>query len=327
MRILRLLAIPLVVFATAALVVDGPEVFWQAGLLAAVFLAACFYLIFLAGGRGWASPVLAVLLVLVLGWWVLLPASQDRAWMADVARPPEATVQGSSLTIRNVRNFSYRSETDFDENWETRTWDLDQILGVNLVLSYWGSPYIAHTIMSWEFAQGPPLAISIETRKEEGEEYSAVLGFFRQYELYYVVADERDVLGLRTNHRGETLYMYRLNVDPVTARALLLDYVARINSLAAEPEWYNAAAQNCTTTIRVHMQHVGRGNFWDPRLLINGRIDELGYERGALDQSLPMAELREKSRFDQRVSGAGVTEDYSSRIRVGLPGSFPPRQP
>ena len=315
--------VPFVLFGGAALFVDGPQSSWLAGLLAAAFLAACLGGMVLVPNRRMGLGLTVPLVVLVLGWWVRIPPGQDRDWMADVSRPPEAVVQGSMLTIRNVRNFQYRSEMDFDENWETRTWDLDELLGVNLVLSYWGTPYIAHTIMSWEFAEGPPLAISIETRKEQGEAYSPVLGFFRQYELYYVVGDERDVLGVRSHHRGETLYMYRLRVDPPTARALLLDYVERINALAAEPAWYNAAAQNCTTTIRVHMQHVGRGNFWDPRLLINGRIDELGYERGALDQTLPMAVLRERSRFDSKVSGAPIAEDYSRRIREGLPGAFP----
>ena len=318
---------PLVLFGTAALFVDGPEAKSLRALLAATFAGASLYLLFVHRSRRTGYACFVGLLVLVLVWWVQIPPQQDRTWMADVAHPAEAVIEGSRLTVRNVRNFHYRSETDFDVNWETRTWDLDQLLGVNLVLSYWGSPYIAHTIMSWEFAEGPPLAISIETRKEEGESYSAVLGFFRQYELYYVVADESDVLGVRSNYRGEDLYMYRLNLDPATARALLLDYVEGINALAVDPAWYNAAAQNCTTTIRVHMQHVGRGNFWDPRLLVNGRIDELGYERGALDGSLPMAELRAKSRFDEKVSGSPLDGDYSRRIREGLPGGFAEPRP
>lgn len=313
---------PLVLFGSAALFVDGPESVWLGGLMAAFFAGTCLYLLLFCRSRRIGYAGFVALLALVLVWWVQIPPQQNRVWMADVARPAEALVHGSLLTIQNVRNFHYRSETDFDEDWETRTWDLDQLLGVNLILSYWGSPYIAHTIMSWEFAEGPPLAISIETRKEEGEAYSAVLGFFRQYELYYVVADESDVLGVRSNYRGEHLYMYRLKLDPATARALLLDYVEGINALAVEPAWYNAAAQNCTTTIRVHMQHVGRGNFWDPRLLVNGRIDELGYERGALDGSLPMPELRAQSRFDEKVSGTALGADYSRRIREGLPGGF-----
>ena len=125
------------------------------------------------------------------------------------------------VTIQNVRNFKYRSETDYDQRWETRTYNLDQIRGVDLFLSFWGPTQIAHTIVSWEFDDGQHLAISIETRKAKGESYSALRGFFRQYELYYVVADERDLVGLRTNYRGEQVYLYRIRVPAPTGTGSL----------------------------------------------------------------------------------------------------------
>src|SRR6202035_2568939 len=110
----------------------------------------------------------------------------------------------------------------------------------DMFLSYWGPTLIAHTIASWEFDDGRHLAISIETRKERGETYSALRGFFRQYELVYVVADEHDLIGLRTDYRGEQVYLYRLRVSAVPARALLVDYLQEINRLAEHPQWYNA---------------------------------------------------------------------------------------
>jgi Domain of unknown function (DUF4105) len=141
------------------------------------------------------------------------------------------------LVLHNVRNFDYRSETDFTPRWETRTYDLAHLTGLDLVMSYWGSPWIAHTILSRTFADGPPLAISIETRRERAETYSALRGFFREYEIYYVAADERDLVRLRTNYRGEEVYLYRLATPPDRG-ALLLDYVKSMNALRDRPAWY-----------------------------------------------------------------------------------------
>ena len=173
--------------------------------------------------------------------------SNERDWQPDVARLPSVDVRGDLLTVHNIRNFDYRTETDFTPRYEDRTYDLSKLRGVDLFLVYWGSPAIAHTIMSWQFEGAPPLAVSIETRKRRGQEYSAVQGFFKQYEIIYVVADERDVVRLRTNYRGEQVYLYRLNASAAQARALLMDYVASINALVEQPQFYNALTDNCTT--------------------------------------------------------------------------------
>jgi hypothetical protein len=258
---------------------------------------------------------------LVFAWWSAIEPDNDRDWLADVARTPSASIEGDLVTIRSVRNFDYRSETDFDERWEERSYDLSKLIGVDMFMSYWGSPWIAHTIVSWEFDDGQHLAISIETRKEMGEAYSAVLGFFRQFELYYVVADERDVVGVRTNHRGEEVYLYHLGTPVETARALLLDYLEEINRLSARPEWYNAATHNCTTAIFGHTANIAAANPWDWRIFVNGSLDELGYERGTLDNSLPFSELRESSNITARARAARESRDFSRLIREGLPGA------
>lgn len=326
-KLLRyLLAIPVVLltaaWCAAAVWFDGPAGLRDAGVLPVIAalpplaaLAALFWF------RGRWLGIAAALLVpaIVIAWWDAIPASNDRNWQADVARPPVAEFAGNMVTIRNVRNFDYRSETDFTEHWEERTFDLDQIVGVDFYLSYWGSPWIAHTIVSWEFADGRFLAISIETRKEKGESYSAVLGFFREYELYYVVADERDVIRLRSNYRGEEVHLYRLNTTPETARALLVDYLEEVNRLAVKPVWYNAMTHNCTTTIRKHAQHVAPGNPFDWRILVNGKLDEVGYERGVFDNTIPFEEARRRSNITERAKAADADPDFSHRIREGLP--------
>ncbi len=221
----------LTAWAAACLWFDGPQSRLWAGALAMAFVMAVIVLLVRVRPvwRLWAGFL--VLFLLVQLWWFAIEPSNDREWLADVAELPAVTFDGDLVTIRNVRNFQYRSETDFDANWETRTYDLSQLRGFDMFLSYWGSPMIAHTIASWEFADGQHLAVSIETRKEVGEEYSAVLGFFRQFELYYVVADERDVIGVRTNHRGEEVYLYRLKTPVPIARALLVDYLEEMNRL------------------------------------------------------------------------------------------------
>jgi Domain of unknown function (DUF4105) len=314
-----------IAWGAAALWIDGPSSRWLAGLLAAAYVALSLALVIRV--RMFRGGALAALVpfAAVLAWWLSIPASNDRDWMADVARLPSAVIKGNLVTIRNVRDFEYRgSDTDFVERWETRSYDLDKIVGVDLFLSYWGPTLIAHTIMSWEFADGSHLAVSIETRKEKGEEYSAVLGFFRQFELYYVVADERDVVGVRTDHRGEHMFLYRLRMPPARARALLLQYLEEVNRLDRQPAWYNALTQSCTTSIDKNVAAIGVAMPFDWRILANGRLDELLYEHGAINNALPLPELRSRSDITAKAKAAGAAPEFSARIRDGLP-ERPPR--
>ena len=205
-------------WASLALWFDGPSSRWLAGLLAGGFLATAAGVLALIRPLRRGLVLLGVLWLVVLGWWLGVSPGSDRDWQTDVARLPSVTRNGDVVVLRDVRNFGYSSETDFTERWDERTYDLSRVRGVDLFLSYWGPTLIAHTIMSWEFEDGRHLAISIETRKEKGESYSALRGFFRQYELYYVVADEGDVVRLRTNYRGEDVFLYRLRASPARAR-------------------------------------------------------------------------------------------------------------
>jgi len=310
-----------ILWSAAALWIDGPAARGLAGALAAGFVVGSLGVLWWVRPLRRAVLVVVVLLAAVRAWWFVIPPRNDRDWYPDVAQTATATVDGNRLTIRNIRNFDYRSEADYTERWETRTYDLDQLRGFDMFLSFWGPTEIAHTIASWEFADGQHLAISIETRKEKGEEYSAVRGFFRQYELYYVVADERDLVRLRTNVRGEQVFLYRMRMSPDEARALLLHYLATINRLAERPRWYHALTQNCTTTIRYHMRGVALDRPWDWRLLANGHLAELAYGRGTIDTSLPFAELQRRSDITGRAKAADQDPAFSARIRDGLPGS------
>lgn len=317
--LLALVLVPVLAWAATALRIDGPSSPGLAQGLAGGFLAVVVGILALVRPLRRGLGIVAVLWLVVLGWWLRIPARNDRDWQTDVARPAHVIPDGDRVTIQNVRNFDYRSETDFTEHWEDRSYDLSQVQGADLFVSYWGPTLIAHTIMSWEFADGRHLAISIETRKEKGETYSALLGFFRQYELYYVVADERDVVRLRTNVRGEQVFLYRLRARPALARAALESYLKEVDHLDHKPEWYNAFTHNCTTTIRGHVQEAGVHNPLDWRLLVNGKGDELLYERGNIDTSLPFAEMRAKSDVTAKAKAADQDPAFSERIRVDLP--------
>jgi Domain of unknown function (DUF4105) len=317
-----LVAVPLLAVAawwTLALSFAGPPPAWLATSLAAAY--AVFTAVTLLFLRPRTSLALyAVTFAALWLWWGSLRPTNDKEWAADVARLPYGEVAGDRLTLHNVRDFDYRSEADFTPRYEDRTYDLSGLDGVDLFLSYWGSPYIAHTILSWSFADGQHLAISIETRKDKKQQYSAIEGFFKQYELCYVAADERDVVRLRTNFRGEDVYLYHLATPLDRARDILLDYLASMNRLVERPQFYNALTDNCTTTIRSHVQRVSNGGSpFDWRIFANGYADQMLYERGTVDDRIPFAELRARSRINEAAKAADGDPGFSQRIREGLP--------
>lgn len=327
-RILRalvsLLLLLAILWAGLALWIDGPESHVMAGALAGGLLAVAAVIAALVRPWWQATISVFVLFAAVLAWWLTLTPSNDRDWQPQVARLATATIDGSELTIRNVRSFRYRGENDFTEGWVTRTYDLDSLVGMDLFISFWGPTLYGHTIASWEFADGQHLAISIETRKEKGETYSALRGFFRQFEVYYVVADETDVVALRTNYRGERVELYR-TIETAGDRTLLLDYVREMNALAETPDWYNALTQNCTTTIWKHAKAVGSTFPLDWRLMANGYLVDLAYEVGAVNTTLGLEALIRRSDITQRARLAGDGAKFSGAIREGLPAR-PPAQ-
>jgi hypothetical protein len=259
---------------------------------------------------------------LLLAWWSTIRPRQDRDWAPEYARPPYAEVKGDLVTIHNIRNFDYRTETDFTPRYYSKTFDLRKLDAVDLSATYWMGDAIAHIMLSFGFGEEDFLAVSIETRRERSESYSSVAGFFKQYELFYVVADERDIIRLRTNYRKnppEDVYLYRIPVPPAYARRLFLDYIREINSLAERPEFYNTLTTNCTTSILRH-NRVNPGSVplsW--KILVSGYVPQYLYERGRLDGSLSFEELKRRSHINAAAQAADQASDFSQRIRAGLP--------
>jgi hypothetical protein len=316
------LLLGLTLWATAALHFDV-RASWLRTPLAAGYVLALLAAWIWMKGLGRKVGLTAGTFALVLCWWLTLQPSNDRDWQPDVAVLAHAEMNGSRLTVHNVRNCDYRTETDFDVAHDDRTYDLDRVRTADLFMVYWGSPLIAHTMVSFGFEGGGQLCFSIETRKVRGQDYSAVKGLFRQYELIYIAADERDVVRLRTNYRhGEEVYLYRLNGSPAQVRQLLVAYIESMNRLHERAQWYNAITHNCTTSIRTQRAASDRAP-WDWRMLANGRGDELLYERGMIDTNLPLAELKQRAHINDRARAADKDADFSRLIRQGVPGIEP----
>jgi hypothetical protein len=266
-----------------------------------------------------------VVFVAVVLWWRTIPPSNDRDWQPDVARLAWADVDGDRITMHNIRNFDYRTETDYTPRWYDATFDVNDLRSMDLIAVYWMGDAIAHIMVSFGFTGDRYLAVSIETRKERGESYSTLAGFFKQYELIYVVADERDVIRLRTSFRvpREDVYIYRVHGPRANARRLFLDYVRRINELKNHPAFYNTLTTNCTTNILFHTK-VNPGSpplSW--KVLLSGYVPQYAYELGRIDTSLPFDELRRRSRVNAAAEAADNAPDFSRRIREGLPGMQP----
>jgi Domain of unknown function (DUF4105) len=325
LRILRWLAIVISWFALfvatlwafGALWFDAPV---ANRILATAFLIGCVAIL------GFVRPIVrklavfAILFGAVLIWWLTLKPSNEANWQPDVAQLASAEMNGDEVTLHNVRNCDYRTETDYTARWERRAVRISQITGVDLAINYWGSPLMAHPIVSFQLADAPPICFSIETRKKVGQTYDAIGGLYRQFELIYIVADERDVIRVRTNYRkGEDVYLYHTTISPAHARERFLEYVRSLNAMRDKPRWYNAVTTNCTTSIRT--QHPpGERMPWDWRILLNGKGDELMYERHLIvTGGLPFAELKTRSLINSRAQAADTSPDFSKLIRVGLP--------
>ena len=237
---------------------------------------------------------------------------------------PRAFIDGDRVRITGVRNFEYRSRDDFTVRYEEREVSVSHLNSLDFYVSYfWPDSPVAHTFVSFGFDNAPPISISIETRPEIGEGFDPLPSLFKQFELIYVVGDERDMVRVRTNYRNEDVFLYRLRTSPEVARRLFLVYLERINELADQPELYHLFSNSCTINIVRYANLAGRVGRLDIRHILNGWSDRYLYRAGLLDTTLPFAELRERSRINDVARAAGNAEDFSERIRKSLPTAPP----
>jgi hypothetical protein len=322
--ILRAFATLVVIIATlwvaGALYYDSP---WPAlrKPLAFLWLLLALAAWFWIRPRIIARTAVALAMAAVLGWWLTLQPHNDRDWQPYMAQAPWAEVNGDLVTLHNFRHTVYRTNKDYTPHWETRTVDLSKLTGIDIGMDYWGSEWIAHPVVSFQFSDALPVAFSIETRREKPESYSAIAGFYRQYELLYVVGDERDLFGIRAIHSPKnTMYLYRTTTTPEKARERFMEYINAMNALKQQPRWYNAVTTNCTTSVRGQRSATSRTP-WDWRILLNGKLDEMMYDQGVLATGgLSFPELKQRAAINDAARAAGNSADFSRVIRESRPG-------
>jgi hypothetical protein len=297
---------------------------WRAFAAASYATASIFAFALLPSQGRTAVAALAVFAVLVISF-LRIPASNDRDWQPDVSVTPHAIVNGDLVTIRGVRNFDYRSESDFTPRWEDRTYDLRKLDSVDIIAVYWTGKAVAHIMVSFGFQDQEYLAISIEARKEKSESYSSLAGFFRRYELYYVVADERDVIRVRTTYRQphEDVYIYRTRTPQRNIRRTFLDYIQALNDMRVHPRFYNTLTTNCTTSILMHTRINPESPPMSWKVLLSGYLPDYLYELGRIETAKPFADLEKLSRVNDRAHAADKAASFSQCLRQGLPKPAP----
>jgi hypothetical protein len=312
----------LILWAVAALYVD----FRIATLripVTVIYVLGIIAIVFKFRVSRWAAVLCLGGFCCVLAWWLTLKPSNEGNWQADSARTAWVEIDGDRVTIHNLRNCDYRTETDYSNCWSDRTLYLSQIQAADLFLTNWGIRFASHPIVSFQVGNNQHVAFSIEARYKTGQDYSTVLGCFRQYGLIFVAADERDVIRLRTNYRkDEEVYLYRIQVQPEVARSMFLTYVTYLNKLRDHPEWYNEVTRNCTTTLQKPLAaDVNDPQPWNYQFLLNGTLDELLYDRGRLATGgLPFPELKQREHINTAARAADGSADFSAVVRAGRIG-------
>jgi hypothetical protein len=308
-------------WAAGALYVDGPlgmntgNAWLAAGWLAAaigvlVLLRAPWKRFFL-----WSALFLAVLVP-----WLGKAPSNDLDWKPDWAETGWVDLKGGELTFHNFRNFDYGADGSVTERWEARRVHLRNLKGMDYFHVPFGGDLIAHPIISFDFGPDGQVALSVETRREVGEDYSEIGGLYKMFELQYLWGDERDFIRVRTNIRDEPVYLYRTTLTPEETLFVLLDSIRETNWLKDRPRFYNVITANCTTSLQAQTLEFRNAPF-DIRMLANGRLDELIYEMGGfVGKGQPFAEMRQRVFINPDAQAAHGAPDFSQRIREGRPG-------
>jgi len=259
-----------------------------------------------------------VVFILVILWWICIQPTGRGDYLPSVAVLAYPEFHGDLVTIHNLRNFDYRTRDDYDVRYEDRTYDLKRLKHVDFLINYWdGKRDTAHTALSFGFDDGQYVAVSVEIRGQKGDTYEFLRGLFKQFELFYVIGDERDVIRVRTNYQNEEVHLYRTNCTPVNARKLFVDFLQGADRLRMHPRFYNTLFANCTTTLIEHINRVlpTKVPFLQRRMM-NGYTDHAAYENGWLAGHDSFDELRSKSNINARALKADQDPDFSREIRT-----------
>jgi uncharacterized protein DUF4105 len=284
----------------------------------AAFGLACIGALW-SGHLGAVVAVFAPASGLLLIWWRSLSPSNDRDWVDDVAQTVGGKIDGNVVTLDKVRDFVWRSNTDCTPRWITRSYDLARLRSVDMIVSYWARPSIAHMLISFGFGENDYVVFSVEIRRQKDQTFSEIGGFFKEFELIVIAAEERDIVRLRTNVRQEDTYLFRMNFEPEVMRTLFLAYVAEANALVREPRFYHTITGNCTTVLYRMLKRIVRRLPFSYRVLLSGYMPEYFYGIGYLDQRYRLEELRAFGYVSERGRRADESPTYSADIRRGIP--------
>jgi hypothetical protein len=243
--------------------------------------------------------------------------SNDRDWTPGMEIMPRAEISGDKVTVYNIRSSDYRTYDDFDVHYYDKTFDLNKLTTVDfIVVPFNDAPGIAHTMLSFGFDDEDYVAVSVEIRREKGEKYNVLKGFIRQYELMYVVADERDVITKNANKSPSEVYLYRSTATPEQAKELFVDVMQRVDKLIEKPEFYNTLTNNCTTNIRNHINHLKPDRVpYDYRVLLPGYADRLAYDLGLIQPEGTFEQTKERARINYQAYLYRDVADFSQKIR------------
>ena len=268
---------------------------------------------------GRKKDVLLYMFGLLLGvaWYFSLSPEQNRQWDPEVARLLHYEQHGNLVTLHNVRNFAWQADGSYVARWESRTLDLSQISAVNMITSYWMGPKIAHTLVSFDFYNSAPITFSIEIRKEQHEDFSALGGFFRKFELSLVAADENDIIYTRSNVRGEQVYFFPINMQAQQRRALFEQYLSKAKQLQNTPKWYNTLTSNCTTLVFDMVQAATNQSLpRDYRLIASGYLPNYLHDLGVIDPQIDMATWYRLAHVNPKSRGQMLSsQEYSALLR------------
>ena len=266
-----------------------------------------------------AWAIYLVCLTLWFLWYESIQPSNNNDWQKDVAVLSYATQDKNLMTVHNIRNFKYTTENNYEISYYDETFDINKLQDIDFIATYWMGPNIAHTFLSFSFSDNKHLAISIEVRKKVGESFSIIEGFFKSSELIYVVADEQDLIGLRTNIRTnppEQVYMYQINAQLEDKQKVFLNYIKKINELKNKPEFYNTLTTNCTTSIWDNslVDYSNMKLNW--KILLSGYTASYLYDNNLLKTyNLSFKDLQKKSYINPLVDYKSIEPTYSYEIR------------
>ena len=295
-------------------------------------LGSSFAIVFLVSLFCFPRRMLTIMFLLtascaVFWWWTNLRPSHDRQWSQLSAVLPIVKIEGDTATVQSIRNFKYAADGDYIPGYYDKTFDLNKIETLDLIISYWGDDEItAHSMLSFGFKGGGYLCVSVEARAEDGEEYSGIAGMFRKYELIYVLGDEIDLIGSRTGVRKERVYLYPTNTSPADVRKLFEKIAARVNQIAKTPEFYNTLTDNCTTCLAYSGRSIAGPGSFDYRILLNGYADEMAYDNGWIASDDPFEDTRGRHHINKYIKDEFDRAHFSRRIRPHLPQPKRPKK-